>query len=158
LSGRRDMVLPLDADGERVTAMVAWLGRDPEVTIEGVAAAVDATVIDGEAAVYVLRNRRQTTVRARGLYAGEARHGGGGRHGGRVSARMHGKVLDVLVAAGDAVKKGQRLAVIEAMKMEHALAAPRDGVVADLRVSAGSQVAEGALLMTIEAGSGAATA
>ena len=40
---------------------------------------------------------------------------------------MHGKVLAVLVAEGDKVEKGQRLAIIEAMKMEHALTAPRAG-------------------------------
>src|SRR5207247_237739 len=65
---------------------------------------------------------------------------------------VDGEELEVLVKDGDAVHKGQRLAVIEAMKMEHALTAPRDGVVAELRVSAGSQVAEGAQLMTIEPG------
>ena len=72
------------------------------------------------------------------------------REGGRVSAPMHGKVIEILVAPGDAVHKGQRLAVIEAMKMEHALIAPIDGTVADVRVSAGSQVADGALVLTIE--------
>jgi 3-methylcrotonyl-CoA carboxylase alpha subunit len=63
---------------------------------------------------------------------------------------MHGKVIEILVAPGDTVHKGQRLAVIEAMKMEHALVAPVDGTVAELRVDAGSQVAEGALVMAIE--------
>ncbi len=63
---------------------------------------------------------------------------------------MHGKVLEVLVAPGDAVHKGQRLAVIEAMKMEHALVAPIDGIVAEVRVTVLAQVAQGAYLMTIE--------
>ena len=63
---------------------------------------------------------------------------------------MHGKVIEVLVAAGDAVRKGQKVAVIEAMKMEHALAAPTDGTVSEVRVGAGDQIAEGALVMTIE--------
>jgi 3-methylcrotonyl-CoA carboxylase alpha subunit len=147
LSGRREIALPLDADGESVTATVAYPAGDVEVTVDGVAAAADARVIDDDGAVYVLRHGRQTTVRLKALDAGDAAHPG---QGGRVSAPMHGKVLEVLVSAGDAVRKGQRLAVIEAMKMEHALSAPRDGIVADLRVSAGSQVAEGALLMTIE--------
>jgi 3-methylcrotonyl-CoA carboxylase alpha subunit len=64
---------------------------------------------------------------------------------------MHGKVLALLVGNGDRVEKGQRLAIIEAMKMEHALTAPRGGRVAGIAVSAGGQVAEGAKLMTIEA-------
>jgi 3-methylcrotonyl-CoA carboxylase alpha subunit len=59
-------------------------------------------------------------------------------------------VLEVLVAPGVAVRKGDRLAVIEAMKMEHTLLAPIGGVVADVRVTATAQVAQGALLMTIE--------
>jgi 3-methylcrotonyl-CoA carboxylase alpha subunit len=60
-------------------------------------------------------------------------------------------VLALLVAEGDTVVKGQRLAIIEAMKMEHALTAPRAGAVKDIMVTAGRQVAEGARLMSIEA-------
>jgi len=63
---------------------------------------------------------------------------------------MHGKVLALLVAEGDRVEKGQRLAVIEAMKMEHALTARGPGRVAGIAVAVGAQVAEGARLMTIE--------
>ena len=63
---------------------------------------------------------------------------------------MHGKVLAIEVAKGDRVARGQRLAVIEAMKMEHALHAHGDGFVADVMVEAGAQVAEGARLLLIE--------
>ena len=63
---------------------------------------------------------------------------------------MHGKVLAILVAKGDSVLKGQRLAVIEAMKMEHALTAPHSGTVSVVSAAAGGQVAEGAAIMTIE--------
>jgi len=146
LSGARDVALPLDVDGERVTAALTYRPGGIAATIDGVAAADDARVIDGEGAVYVLRHGRQTVVRLRALDPFDAAHAGAD---GRISAPMHGKVLEVLVARGDAVRKGQRLAVIEAMKMEHALTAPIDGIIADLRVSAGSQVAESALLMTI---------
>jgi 3-methylcrotonyl-CoA carboxylase alpha subunit len=66
---------------------------------------------------------------------------------------MHGKVLAVLVKQGAAVRRGQRLAIIEAMKMEHTLTAPIDGVVAELAVAPEAQVAEGAKLMLIEAAS-----
>jgi 3-methylcrotonyl-CoA carboxylase alpha subunit len=82
------------------------------------------------------------------LGAGDLDHAGGD---GRIRAPMHGKVLVLLVADGAEVQKGQRLAIIEAMKMEHALVAPRAGRVAGIAVAAGSQVAEGARLMTIEA-------
>jgi len=62
---------------------------------------------------------------------------------------MHGRVLDIAVAVGDAVAGGQRLAVIEAMKMEHALRAPFAGTVAEMAVAAGQQVVEGAKIMVI---------
>ena len=64
---------------------------------------------------------------------------------------MHGKVLAILVQPGASVSKGQRLAVIEAMKMEHALIAPFDGTVGEILATAGGQVAEGAKVMMIEA-------
>ena len=51
-------------------------------------------------------------------------------------APMHGKVLSILVEKGANVVRGQRLAIIEAMKMEHTLTAPIDGVVADIAVAA----------------------
>jgi 3-methylcrotonyl-CoA carboxylase alpha subunit len=63
---------------------------------------------------------------------------------------MPGKVISLLVAAGTAVTKGQPLAVMEAMKMEHTLAAPRDGTVAELLYAVGDQVAEGAELLRLE--------
>ena len=63
---------------------------------------------------------------------------------------MHGKVLELLVAEGESVVKGQRLAIIEAMKMEHALVAPNAGTVTGVAVATGSQVAEGARLMVIK--------
>jgi 3-methylcrotonyl-CoA carboxylase alpha subunit len=77
---------------------------------------------------------------------------------GVIVAPMHGKVLAVEVAKGDRVAKGQRLAVIEAMKMEHALHAHGDGVVAEVTVEAGAQVAEGARLLVIDIDAEAASA
>ena len=64
---------------------------------------------------------------------------------------MHGKVLAVLVKQGASVARGQRLAIIEAMKMEHTLTAPFDGVVGEIAVEPDAQVAEGAKMMVIEA-------
>jgi 3-methylcrotonyl-CoA carboxylase alpha subunit len=70
---------------------------------------------------------------------------------GRLTAPMPGKVVSFAVKAGDAVKKGQALAVMEAMKMEHTIAAPADGVVAELLFAPGDQVTEGAELLKLEA-------
>jgi 3-methylcrotonyl-CoA carboxylase alpha subunit len=69
--------------------------------------------------------------------------------GGLVKAPMPGKVLSLNVAEGDTVSKGQKLLVLEAMKMEHALAAPRDGVIASVSIAAGDQVGEGDALITL---------
>jgi len=63
---------------------------------------------------------------------------------------MPGKVIAVDVAEGDTVAKGQRLAVLEAMKMEHALVAPFDGTVAELAAREGQQVQVEALLARVE--------
>mgnify|MGYP002651908102 CR=1 FL=1 len=71
--------------------------------------------------------------------------------GGRLTAPMPGKVVSFAVKAGDAVTKGQPLAVMEAMKMEHTIAAPADGVVQELLYAPGDQVTEGAELLKLSA-------
>jgi 3-methylcrotonyl-CoA carboxylase alpha subunit len=73
---------------------------------------------------------------------------------GAILAPMPGKVIAVDVAAGEAVTKGQRLLVLEAMKMEHALTAPFDGTVTELSVSEGQQVQVEALLARVEKAEG----
>ena len=70
---------------------------------------------------------------------------------GTILAPMPGKVIACDIAQGDAVTQGQRLLVLEAMKMEHALTAPFDGVVAELLVSAGDQVQVEQMLVRVEA-------
>jgi 3-methylcrotonyl-CoA carboxylase alpha subunit len=60
-------------------------------------------------------------------------------------------VVSFLVKAGDTVSRGQALAVMEAMKMEHTIAAPADGVVAEILYAPGDQVLEGAELLTMAA-------
>jgi 3-methylcrotonyl-CoA carboxylase alpha subunit len=70
--------------------------------------------------------------------------------GGRLAAPMPGKVLSIAVKAGDKVQRGQPLAVMEAMKMEHTIHAPHDGVVTELLYAVGDQVNEGAELLRLE--------
>jgi 3-methylcrotonyl-CoA carboxylase alpha subunit len=82
-------------------------------------------------------------------HAGEAAH-----DVGRLTAPMPGKVVSFSVKAGDVVKKGQPLAVMEAMKMEHTIAAPADGTVAELLYAPGDQVAEGSELLKIATAAG----
>jgi 3-methylcrotonyl-CoA carboxylase alpha subunit len=78
------------------------------------------------------------------LVAAQDAHAGGG-----LNAPMPGKVVSFAVKAGDPVTKGQVVAVMEAMKMEHAITAPADGKVGELLYEAGEQVAEGAALLTL---------
>jgi len=77
-------------------------------------------------------------------HAGEA-----AQEGGRLTAPMPGKVVSFAVKAGDKVKAGQALAVMEAMKMEHTISAPQDGTVAELLYAPGDQVTEGAELLKL---------
>jgi propionyl-CoA carboxylase alpha chain len=68
---------------------------------------------------------------------------------GSLVAPMPGTVIRVGVAVGDVVKQGQPLLWLEAMKMEHTIAAPADGVVGELKVAAGQQVEVGAVLAVV---------
>ncbi|MCK0070363.1 acetyl/propionyl/methylcrotonyl-CoA carboxylase subunit alpha [Kordiimonas laminariae] len=70
---------------------------------------------------------------------------------GTITAPMHGALLEVLVMAGDPVKTGDTLAVLEAMKMQHQILAEVDGTVKEVAAEAGAQVATGDLLVEIEA-------
>jgi 3-methylcrotonyl-CoA carboxylase alpha subunit len=76
--------------------------------------------------------------------------------GGRLTAPMPGKVVSFSVKAGDKVVKGQALAVMDAMKMEHTIASPADGVVLELLYQPGDQVVEGAELLKLGATLGGA--
>jgi propionyl-CoA carboxylase alpha chain/3-methylcrotonyl-CoA carboxylase alpha subunit len=62
---------------------------------------------------------------------------------------MPGRIVSVSVQAGQAVKRGEVVIAVEAMKMEHALLAPFDGIIAELQVVVGDQVAENVLLARV---------
>jgi 3-methylcrotonyl-CoA carboxylase alpha subunit len=70
---------------------------------------------------------------------------------GRLTAPMPGRVVQLLVAPGDAVRQGQAMMVVEAMKMEHTIAAPRDGTVEAVHFAPGELVEEGAELISLAA-------
>ncbi|MET3118773.1 3-methylcrotonyl-CoA carboxylase alpha subunit [Undibacterium sp. GrIS 1.8] len=70
--------------------------------------------------------------------------------GGRLTAPMPGKIVAVLVSARQEVKKGDALLIMEAMKMEHTIAAPHDGVVEEVLYAVADQVTEGAPLLTFK--------
>ena len=70
--------------------------------------------------------------------------------GGKVQAPMHGQLVSLLIAADQAVEKDQRLAVFEAMKMQHEILAPVSGVVQQVNGQVGQQMAAGDVIMLIE--------
>src|SRR6185437_3402991 len=137
-SGRRKTTLPLSADGAAVNADIEY-GDGLAVTVGGEAPAADARVVAVADGVYVLRRGRVTRVGRRNL-AFPAVHG---TSDGAIVAPMHGKVLAVFVEEGARVVRGQRLAIIEAMKMEHTLTATVAGVVETVAAAVNDQVAEG---------------
>ena len=148
LSGARRLQIPILAEGEKLTAQVVQESGQSALTIDGVAAATDAIAITAPGATYVLRHGRQTKVSLRDLALGED---DAAASSGLIRAPMHGKVLALLVEGGASVTRGQRLAIIEAMKMEHTLTAPIDGTVSEIAVTPDAQVAEGAKVMVITA-------
>jgi biotin carboxyl carrier protein len=77
---------------------------------------------------------------------------GGDDAGGRaeIKSAMPGKIVRLIAAAGDEVKKGDGVLVVEAMKMQNELRSPRDGVVKEITVAEGDTVGAGQLLAVIE--------
>lgn len=71
--------------------------------------------------------------------------------GGQLTAPMHATIVAILKNKGDNIKAGDSLIVLEAMKMEHTIHAPRDGVLGDIFYEVGAQVNEGAELVTLQA-------
>jgi 3-methylcrotonyl-CoA carboxylase alpha subunit len=147
VSGKRASTIALTVEGKPAVASLQYRNGEAVISFEGVEPDNSARAIHSDDGVYVLRHGRQTVVRSRDYDSIDTDRGGGD---GVVRAPMHGKVLALLVERGQKVVRGHRVAVVEAMKMEHALTAPLDGVVAEIAVPAGSQIAEGAKLMVIK--------
>jgi biotin carboxyl carrier protein len=117
-------------------------GACPKETVVTPDAAGQLTaIVDGTPVPVAVNGRRQRT-------RDQAAHAGTGPQ--RVTAPMPGKIVRVLVAAGEAVRARQPVAVIEAMKMENELRAGRDGTVAEVLGRQGDSVEAGALLLVIQ--------
>jgi 3-methylcrotonyl-CoA carboxylase alpha subunit len=136
-------LLPVSQPARRV--VVDGEARD---VVPGASAGATVVADPDAARVFVLAEGRQVIVEAHDPFSVDLDHLDAG---GLVKAPMHGKLVALFVAPGEAVEKGQRLAIVEAMKMEHALLAPIAGRVSEVAASVGQQVGEGAKLVVIEA-------
>jgi 3-methylcrotonyl-CoA carboxylase alpha subunit len=148
LVGQRHSSLSVIADGETATLTVAWHDGQPVVQGSNPTDPDRCQVVPANGSVLVLDQGRQTRVSLHDPFDVDLEHLDGG---GTVRAPMHGKLVAQFVSVGDRVAKGQRLAIMEAMKMEHALVAPVAGDIVEVSAVAGAQVEEGARLFTIQA-------
>ena len=144
---RRGRYVVRHGDDEVLVDLIERNETSARLTVDGrrrtvMYAAASAGVID------VSVDGRSLHFRNRIAFAATADEAAGG---GRVVAPMHGALLEVFVKPGDQVEVGTRLAVLEAMKMQHDILAEVDGTVQDVLAVAGNQVAADDLLIEIEA-------
>jgi len=150
--GRRYKVL---VDGEKTEVDIAWNAGKPQIRFgEDVATGArppdDAEIVEVGEAVVVLSALGQAEIRFPDASASEFDVDGGG---GTARSPLPGRVAKIYVSKGERVASGDRLAVIEAMKMEHVLHAASEGVIQEIPVREGEQVEEGAIV-AIVAGQG----
>ncbi|TVR10495.1 MAG: acetyl-CoA carboxylase biotin carboxylase subunit [Salinarimonadaceae bacterium] len=150
LVGKRRHGLPLVVDGERVEGLLEWDAEGPSFELPGHTVEpgeVEALVVEAGEAMLVIAEGRQTRVAIYDPSAIDVEHLD---HDGAIKAPMHGKLVALFVEQEERVEKGARIAVVEAMKMEHVLLAPADGVVSEIAAAVGDQVAEGARLVVVK--------
>jgi 3-methylcrotonyl-CoA carboxylase alpha subunit len=131
---------PLDWRAEGDALHVSFAGQAARVQVF-----VESQAHEDVAHVFAPQGATRITVVDALAHAGDTQEAGG-----RLTAPMPGKVVSFAVKAGDKVKAGQPLAVMEAMKMEHTIAAPAEGEVLELLYAPGDQVTEGAELLKLK--------
>ena len=141
--------LPEFLDGSYTTKSVEGGALDaltpatvPPATDTPVSVAQAALIVDG-------RPVRLWNPAMAASAAGATRGGGDAAARGGVVAPMHGTILKVLVAEGDAIEAGDPVAVLEAMKMETHLAAPSSGVIKTVAVEPGDVVEAGQVIVVM---------
>jgi 3-methylcrotonyl-CoA carboxylase alpha subunit len=152
LLGPRRVPFEARVDGKTERFLAITRGAETEIAFrdgrKAPPAAVPPTVLAVEDGVLVLSGGRQTHVSPVDPQAeSEAGEAGGD---GRVVAPMHGRLLALMAEDGRQVEAGERLAVLEAMKMEHALVAPRAGRVTLAGRQVGDIIEQGALILSVE--------
>ena len=146
LTYQHDGSLQLALDGQLLSLHIEPAADGLLVTLNGQRAHLQVYRLGEQVHLFSACGATQITVIDLLAHAGVAQH-----EAGRLTAPMPGKVLSFAVQAGDKVSRGQALAVMEAMKMEHTIAAPADGVVAEILYAPGDQVQEGAELLRLQA-------
>jgi 3-methylcrotonyl-CoA carboxylase alpha subunit len=149
LIGSRRIGLDITVDGVPMRVhLVEGANVDPIEKNEGGEGADEVTLHEANGGAYAFAGGRQAFVE---LVDPFAKAEAGVEEGdSAIRAPMNGRLVAIAVEEGDAVGAGQRLAVVEAMKMEHALVAPYAGVVRDLDANVGDQVEMGERIMWVE--------
>lgn len=146
LPRRRGACQRLEIDGSPLKASLRWTGdHEGVLTVNGREHPV-AAAQDGPMLFVHLEGRTWRIECVRGF---ADRSEGGGADGG-IRAPMPGVVLEIDVAAGDAVTENQRLALIESMKMQTEIKAPMAGTVRAVHVAPGDSFERGAVLIEVE--------
>jgi 3-methylcrotonyl-CoA carboxylase alpha subunit len=140
-----DWLFSVDSAQPKVLSLMSQKGNDFSIKLGD--QAVHGTVLRDGDMFHVFTNGAHYPL----AYNDPMAHAGESEaEGGRLTAPMPGKVVAVLAAKGQEVKKGDALVIMEAMKMEHTIAAPHDGVVDEILYSVGDQVADGAPLLAFK--------
>ena len=120
-------------------------GSTHVVTLEGKTPAYTTATVADETVLFI-----QGEAWEYGLASADHAAGGAAASDGAILSPMPGRIIAVHATEGDVVKKGQKLLVLEAMKMEQQLLAPFDGIVKTFTAKLDAQIAEGVLLALIE--------
>ena len=143
-----DVVVAIVREGGETTERLSAVRFDDDhVAALAGARTLDGRIAEAGDALYLSAGGRQMEIRATDLLERDLEGGAGG---GLVRAPMSGRLHSVFVTAGESVSQGDRLAVVEAMKMEHTLSAGVDGTVKEVNAQAGDQVEEGQILVVVE--------
>jgi 3-methylcrotonyl-CoA carboxylase alpha subunit len=151
LIGSRRVSVDVTVDGVPMRAhLVEGANVEPLAKNEGAEADDTVTLHEARGGAYAFAGGRQAFVELVDPFA--KAEAGAAEGDAAIRAPMNGRLVAVAVEDGETVEAGQRLAVVEAMKMEHALVAPHAGVVRDLSVTVGEQVEMGEIIMRVEKG------
>jgi acetyl/propionyl-CoA carboxylase alpha subunit len=138
VNGQEVEISPSEVQIERLSDRLAVRTRAGTSTAVAIRSSGDAVLISYRGQQYKVERKRP---RAAGHSTSSS---------GEIRAPMPGQIVDVLIAVGETVMKGDKILVLEAMKTQQAFTAPHDGKLTKLNVAKGDQVVDGALLAMVE--------